>query len=41
MKPTWNSVLLLLLSLPLFVGAQDKIKIDGVSAVVGDFVILD
>ena len=40
-KPTWNSVLLLLLSLPLFVGAQDKIKIDGVSAVVGDFVILD
>ena len=41
MKPTWNSVLLLLLSLPLFVAAQDKIKIDGVSAVVGDFVILD
>ena len=37
----WNRLLFLLLSLPLFVVAQDKIKIDGVSAVVGDFVILD
>ena len=37
----WNRLLFLLLSLPLFIVAQDKIKIDGVSAVVGDFVILD
>ncbi len=37
----WNRLLFLLLSFPLFVVAQDKIKIDGVSAVVGDFVILD
>ena len=37
----WNRLLFLLLSLPLFGVAQDKIKIDGVSAVVGDFVILD
>jgi len=37
----WNRLLFILLSLPLFVVAQDKIKIDGVSAVVGDFVILD
>ena len=37
----WNRLLFLLLSLPLFVVAQNKIKIDGVSAVVGDFVILD
>ena len=37
----WNRLLFLLLSFPLFVVAQDKIKIDGVSAVVGDFVILE
>jgi peptidyl-prolyl cis-trans isomerase SurA len=37
----WNRLLFLLLSLPLFVVGQDKVKIDGVSAVVGDFVILD
>ncbi|MGB2043068.1 MAG: peptidylprolyl isomerase [Flavobacteriaceae bacterium] len=41
MKSMWNRLLFLLLSFPLFVVAQDKIKIDGVSAVVGDFVILD